>query len=134
MDTVRELRDQGLEAVYGDATQRDTLVGAGVPNSGSLILTSAGMGNSSEVIRMARELNPSIQVLARSSYLRDIEGLRAAGADEVFSGEGEVALALTEAVLQRLGATPEQIDRERARAHSELFGASREPQVPTGQP
>jgi CPA2 family monovalent cation:H+ antiporter-2 len=39
----------------------------------------------------------------------------------VFSAEGEVALALTEAVLQRLGATPEQIDQERSRVHEELF-------------
>ena len=38
-----------------------------------------------------------------------------AGANEVFSGEGEVALALTEAILQRLGATAEQMDRERVR-------------------
>ena len=43
--------------------------------------------------------------------------LRSAGAEQVFSGEGEVALAMTEAVLRRLGATPEQIDRERARVH-----------------
>jgi monovalent cation:H+ antiporter-2, CPA2 family len=40
----------------------------------------------------------------------------------VFSGEGEVALALTEAILHRLGATPDQIDRERERVHQELFG------------
>jgi predicted Kef-type K+ transport protein len=39
----------------------------------------------------------------------------------LFSGEGEVALALTEAVLRQLGATPEQIERQRARAHEELF-------------
>jgi hypothetical protein len=32
-----------------------------------------------------------------------------------------VALALVEAVLHRLGATPDQIDRERSRVHSELF-------------
>ena len=35
-----------------------------------------------------------------------------------------MALALTEAILHRLGATPEQIDRERDRAHNELFGES----------
>jgi predicted Kef-type K+ transport protein len=40
----------------------------------------------------------------------------------VFTGEGEAALALTEAILHRLGATPEQIDHERERAHTELFG------------
>jgi len=42
-------------------------------------------------------------------------------ADRVFTGEGEVALSLTESILDRLGATAEQIDRERERAHRELF-------------
>ena len=124
MDTVRQLRQEGIAAVYGDATQRETLEGAGAAGAGSLILTSAGMGSSAEVIRMARELNPGIRVLARAAYLRDLPTLRKAGADVVFTGEGEVALALTEAILHRLGATPEQIDRERSRAHSELFGES----------
>jgi hypothetical protein len=43
-----------------------------------------------------------------------------------------VALALTEATLQRLGATPYQLDRARDRAHSELFGTSPDP--PSGLP
>ena len=30
----------------------------------------------------------------------------------MFSGEGEVALSMTEFLLRQLGATPEQIDRE----------------------
>jgi CPA2 family monovalent cation:H+ antiporter-2 len=123
MDTVRALRQDDVSAIYGDATQRDTLIAAGVPQADHLILTSAGMGNSAEVIRMARELNPSIYVLARAAYLRDVSELQAAGADAVFTGEGEVALALTEAILHRLGATAEQIDRERNRAHTELFDA-----------
>jgi CPA2 family monovalent cation:H+ antiporter-2 len=48
--------------------------------------------------------------------------LKAAGADSVYSAEGEVALALIEDILDSLGATSEQIDRERARAHGELIG------------
>jgi monovalent cation:H+ antiporter-2, CPA2 family len=87
-----------------------------------LILTSAGMAHSEEVIRTARTLNPGIRILARAVYLRDLEGLHGAGADTVYAGEGEVALAFIEDILNRLGATPEQIDRERERAHSELFG------------
>jgi CPA2 family monovalent cation:H+ antiporter-2 len=75
-----------------------------------------------EVIRIARELNPELYVLSRTAALRDVPSLRAAGASGVFSGEGEVALALTEALLQRLGATPDQIDRERQRVHEDLFG------------
>jgi CPA2 family monovalent cation:H+ antiporter-2 len=124
METVRALRDDNVDAVYGDATRPETLTGASVTNAGTLILTSAGMANSAEVIRTARELNPGIRVLARAAYLRDLEALKNAGADTVYSGEGEVALAFIEDILDRLGATAEQIDRERARAHEELFGAA----------
>jgi CPA2 family monovalent cation:H+ antiporter-2 len=78
------------------------------------------MATATEVIRVARGLNPRVRVLARASYLRDVGALKAAGADAVYSGEGEVALAFIEDILDTLGATPEQIDRERARAHREL--------------
>ena len=61
--------------------------------------------------------------MARSAYLRGIDTLKRAGADTVFSGEGEVAFAFTEELLMRLGATPDQIDRERARVHGELSAA-----------
>ena len=36
------------------------------PTAGNLILTSAGMANSEEVIRAARDVNPDIRVLARA--------------------------------------------------------------------
>ncbi len=124
VNTVRALREQGVSAMYGDATHRGVLEAAGVSASGSLVLTSAGMGSAADVIRAARELNPAIRVLARATYLRDLPDLRKAGADAVYTGEGEVALAFTEAILNRLGATPEQVDRERSRAHAELFGES----------
>jgi CPA2 family monovalent cation:H+ antiporter-2 len=125
-ETVRTLKDEGLEAFYGDASQRDTLIRAGVENAASLVLTT-DLPSAAEAIRIARELRPGIRILARTTYLRDRDRLREAGADAVFAGEGEVALALTEALLHRLGATPEQIDRERERVHAELFERSASP-------
>jgi CPA2 family monovalent cation:H+ antiporter-2 len=122
LDAVRALRQDGIDAIYGDAIRPETLVAADVGKAGSLILGSAGMAHSEAVIRTARGLNPHIRVLARASYLRDVASLRDAGANQVYSGEGEVALAFIEDILDSLGATPEQIDRERARAHGELFG------------
>ena len=121
IDTVRRVREAGIPAVYGDAARRETLESAGINRASTLVLASAGMEQSEAVIRAARELNPNVYVLARSAYLRDLGKLEAAGANRVFSGEGEVALAFNETILQRLGATPEQLDRERARAHEELF-------------
>jgi CPA2 family monovalent cation:H+ antiporter-2 len=123
MDTVRELRQEGLSAVYGDARHRDTLVTAGLRHAGTLIVSGADSGTP-ETIRVARELNPRLHVFARAAYLRDVRPIRSAGAEEVFSGEGEVALAMTESVLRRFGATDEQIDRERRRVHHALSGGS----------
>jgi CPA2 family monovalent cation:H+ antiporter-2 len=124
LDTVRRLREEGVPAVYGDATHRETLREAGADRAGSLILSSSQMAGNEEVVRAVKALNPRVRVLARSSYVRELEALRRAGAETVVSGEGEVALALAEALLRRLGATPEQIDRERERVRDELLGDS----------
>jgi CPA2 family monovalent cation:H+ antiporter-2 len=124
LDTVRRLRGQGIAAVYGDAGHREVLVGAGVPKAGSLILSASGLGAAAEIIRIARELNGDIRVIVRSAYLRERPALRAAGADLVFSGEAEVALAMNEAILQDLGATPDAIAREREKLRADLFGDS----------
>jgi len=117
---VRELRQNGISAVYGDARQSESLVTAGLRHAGTLILSGADAG-SPEIIRVARDINPQVHIFVRSAYLRDVPPLRTAGAEQVFSGEGEVALAMTEAVLRRLGATPDQVDRERDRVRADLF-------------
>jgi CPA2 family monovalent cation:H+ antiporter-2 len=123
LDTVQRLREDGVRAVYGDATHLETLKEAGGRDASVIILTSAGMHGSEEAVRLVRELNPRIRVLARSSYLREIPALRRHGADVVFAGEGEVALAMNELILRGLGASGEQIDRERDRIREELFGS-----------
>jgi CPA2 family monovalent cation:H+ antiporter-2 len=120
VNAVRELREQGIHAIYGDATHPVTLAQAGVAEADNLILTSAGMADSRETIRIAKELNPNIHVLGRTLYLRNVDELRSTGAETVISAEGEVGLALIEAILHRLGATPEQIDHERERVRTEL--------------
>jgi CPA2 family monovalent cation:H+ antiporter-2 len=121
-DTVRRLQAEGTNAVYGDAMHRETITAAGIERAVAIILTSTGIRGAEELIRLAREVNPRVRVFARTAYLREIEALQKAGADAVFSGEGEVALTMTEFVLRRLGATEEQIDRERERIRTELFG------------
>jgi CPA2 family monovalent cation:H+ antiporter-2 len=119
MDTVKQLRQEGISAVYGDARHPASLITAGLRHAGNLIIS--GDVGAREITQVAREINPRVHIFVRSVYLRDVPRLRAAGAEQVFSGEGEVALAMTEAVLRRLGATADQIDRERDRVRAELF-------------
>ncbi|WP_437760254.1 cation:proton antiporter [Sorangium sp. So ce1389] len=120
LDTVKELQGQGIRAIYGDATQREILERAGVGAADSLLFTSAGApGNG--VIEQAKGANPKLFVLARAFYLREVPVLQKAGADVVVTGEAEVAFSMTERLLVRLGATAEQVERERERVRSELF-------------
>lgn len=119
VDTVRELQKADQPAVYGDAGQGDVLERSGVATAQGLIV-SVPISSEDAIIREARRLNPQIEILARASYARDIGALRVAGADAVFAGETEIALAMTAHLLEELGATKEQIDREREKLHKEL--------------
>jgi CPA2 family monovalent cation:H+ antiporter-2 len=89
-----------------------------------MILSASGSAAATEAIRIAREVNPGIHVVARADYLGDTKVLKKAGANEVFTGEGEVALAITGSILRKLGATPEQLDEARERIRLTLAGAA----------
>ena len=123
-ETVRRVRREGIAAVYGDAVRRETLEAAGLARARGLVI-STQVDGVIEAIRVARQLNPDVRILARVGRLTDLGAVRLAGADGVFSGEAEVALAFTEAIMRQLGATPEQVDRERERVHARLIGEPR---------
>lgn len=125
IETHKSLRAKGYRAVYGDANQREVLEQAGVATAASFILSTSGSAAASEGIRMARQINPKLHVVSRVDYLKQAGMLHRAGADEVFAGEGEVALAMTDSILRKLGATPEQLDEERTRIRADLFQESR---------
>jgi CPA2 family monovalent cation:H+ antiporter-2 len=118
LETVRRLAIFDVRAIYGDATRPEVLVEAGVVRASYLIITSGVGSLDEEIIRRAKELNPRIHVLARTQYVHQLAKLQQAGATDVFAAEGEVALAFTVRILERLGATGEQIDRERHRVET----------------
>jgi CPA2 family monovalent cation:H+ antiporter-2 len=116
---VARLRGEGIRAVCGDAGDPDVLREAGIAEAGSLLFTFSG-APPKDVIRAAMALNPALAVVVRSAYVSEAPPLLDAGADLVIAAEAEVALALTEHILVRLGATRDQIDRAREAVRSEL--------------
>jgi CPA2 family monovalent cation:H+ antiporter-2 len=121
LETVQRLREAGEPAVvYGDASHREILHHAGVEKAAGLIIAASGIP-AQPVVEAAHELNPKIRILTRTTYLRESDVLHRSGAHVVFSGEGEVALAMTAYLMRQLGATDEQIDRERDRVREEFF-------------
>jgi CPA2 family monovalent cation:H+ antiporter-2 len=120
LDTVARLRDEGRPVVYGDAQMDEVLLSAGIEKARGLIIAAFDPG-AGEIIATARRLRPDLRILTRANYLGEAEKLRQAGAYAAFAGEGEVALAMMSHLMHELGATDEQIDRERQRVREELF-------------
>jgi CPA2 family monovalent cation:H+ antiporter-2 len=123
-ETAAELRERGIDVVYGDASRPEILERAGVALSEGFIFTASGASDAA--IRAARTLKPEILIFARATYLREEEELLRAGASAVVDAESEIAFAMVDRLLGTLGATPEQIDRARERVRREIR--------PTGEP
>jgi len=120
LDSVRQIRSAGGNALYGDIRQPGTLVEAGVEYSETLIL-SADVHDAADVIRHALQSNPDLHVLVRCAHLQEATALRKAGAAFVAAGEAEVGVALAEAVASfddTLGIDP---DEHRAEIRRRLY-------------
>jgi len=128
LNTAHRARNDGRQVIYGDAAHPDILEAAGIDSAVALILSASTTEQTAEIIRIARKTNPALRIIARANYLREADSMRNAGAEAVFAGEGEVALAMTEHILGFLGATPEQIDRERQRVRQDVFSSTARPE------
>jgi CPA2 family monovalent cation:H+ antiporter-2 len=120
LDTVRRLRAEGVNAIYGDVLRPGTLDEAGIEMAGSLIL-SADIEDAAEIIRQSRLRNRALRVLVRCTHLRDAAALRRAGANVVAAGEAEVGVALAEAVASGNRVDPGEAAEQREAIRGRLY-------------
>jgi voltage-gated potassium channel Kch len=96
------LVDRGVPITYGDISQRDTLVHAGVSHAEILICSvpdSLLKGSTTErLVRQLRALAPHARIFATAEQLSAVPTLYAAGADYVSIGRLYEARDLCEAV------------------------------------
>lgn len=131
VETVRALRAEGHQALYGDVLRPEVLAEAGIATTGSLIL-SADVEDAAEIIRQARQLNPALHVLVRCTHLRDAAALRRAGAFLVAAGEAEVGVALAEAVTSSDNLDPLNAAQQREAVRWRLYERAGEGGLPPG--
>ncbi len=109
--TVQSLARSGRAALYGDATQPSILQEAGIARATHLIVTLPAVESLATLVLHARELNDKIEVIVRTRYLADGDGLRAAGASHVVFDEGETGVSLARLALERRGIEPATMQR-----------------------
>jgi voltage-gated potassium channel Kch len=119
------LLERKARVIYGDISQRETLLHAGVEHAEVFICTvpdSILKGTTNErLVRMLRGLNPKAQIIATAEVLAQVDTLLAAGADYVSIARLHEATdllaavrAATEGLLSEKRAVLERTLRERA--------------------
>lgn len=84
-DRCRDIEDQRVQVVRGDATKEEVLSAAGVERAGTLIACLADDAHNVYTILLARQLNPDITIIARAADDGAEERMRLAGADRVLN-------------------------------------------------
>jgi len=120
LDSVRQLRNAGQSAIYGDVRQPGTLIEAGIETTETLVL-SADIEDAPDIVKQALQVNPDLRVLTRCAHLRQAAALRRAGADFVVAGEAEIGVALTEAVISLSEKTEDDAVKRRAQTRRKLY-------------
>jgi Kef-type K+ transport system membrane component KefB/voltage-gated potassium channel Kch len=96
------LKARGVRAIYGDLSQRDTLMHAGIPQAEIIVCTipdSLLKGSTNEkLVRQLRALNPKAVIIAPAEVLTEIRTLKSAGADYVSIARFDEAAHLFKAI------------------------------------
>ncbi len=83
----RTLSDRGMHVIYGDISNVDTLVHAGIGKAEIIILSVPDFllvgADNEKLVRHVRALNPTAQIVATADLLSGVADLYAAGADYV---------------------------------------------------
>lgn len=98
---VREARADGQPVTYGDATRPEILETCGIRDASMLVLAISDLSATRQAVRVARQRNPDIYILARTRAVSEIDELYHLGADEVIPEEFETSVEIFSRVLER---------------------------------
>ncbi len=100
-ETVRIEKAKGEKIIFGDITKEDILHHIHIETAKIIVLAISDPSATRIAVQNAKRLNPSVYVIVRTRYTREIEGLRMLGADEVIPEEFETSLHIFSKVLER---------------------------------
>ena len=103
-ELVEDLRKQGIAAVSGNAADPAVLIQAHVAEAAMLVVAIPDPLDMRQMAETARRLNPDIEIVLRTRSETEAKMLRQEGVAEIFIAEEALARAMSDHVLDRLGA------------------------------
>jgi CPA2 family monovalent cation:H+ antiporter-2 len=102
-EIVEALREQGVPAVSGDASDPAVLVQAHIARAAMLVVATPDTFGVRKMAEAARTLNPAIEVVVRSHHEEEAALLERDRVGTVLLGERTLAQAMAAHVLARVG-------------------------------
>jgi monovalent cation:H+ antiporter-2, CPA2 family len=98
---AQRARKAGEPVLFGDVTRPEILEHAGIERARVLVFMISAPESVERSVLTARQMNPSLHIIARTRRVGEIEALHRYGADEVVSEEFETSIEVFTRVLQR---------------------------------
>lgn len=127
-ERIRQALTEKMTALYGDATHRDTLLRAGIRKAKMVVFAISDHTAAEQGIQLARQLHPSLYILARTRFASQVETLNSVGADQVIPDEFETSIEIFSRVLKEYhvphNVIEQQVELVRLEGYSMLRGLS----------
>lgn len=101
-EIVERLREEGVPAVCGDASDPAVLIQAHIARAAMLVIATPDTFGVRKMAEAARALNPAIELVVRSHNSEEAALLEKEQIGKVFIGEHELAVGMARFVLARL--------------------------------
>ncbi len=108
---IQELRARGISCLYGDSSNIEVLRYARLALARVLVVALPDPLACQLTVVNAKQINPSLEVLARAQRSQDVAGLYDMGAEEVVQPEFEASIEVIRFTLGKLGYTSREIQR-----------------------
>jgi len=109
--TVRKARAEGEPAFYGDATREEILRALGIDRARLFVIAISDPSATRRMVRVAREINPKLHIIARTRYVVEIAELTRLGANVVIPEEFETSIEIFSRVLAHYNVPRDEIER-----------------------
>ncbi|MBR0270386.1 MAG: cation:proton antiporter [Methanobrevibacter sp.] len=91
---VEQQQALGVPIIYGNASNESVLKELRVTSAQCIVISASTYEGTLKTIDTARRLNPDIHIIVRTKYLKNIEEVIEAGADEVIPKEFETSILM----------------------------------------
>ncbi len=124
-EVVRHEQRKGVPIYFGDITHPQVLRRLGIQDARALVLAISDPFATRRAIQVARQLNQSLHIVARTRYLREIDDLLALGANQVVPEEFETSIEIFSLVLLHYRMPPRLVAEKAERIRKEGYALLR---------